>query len=522
MLEMPVSTGTVIANRYRVDRPLGAGTMGVVVAGWNLELDQPVAIKFLNPEVMGARDAMERFRREVRTAAKIRSEHVTRVLDVGTLESGLPYMVMELLDGQNLEEELGSRGPLPVHEAVGYVLEAIEALAEAHASSVVHRDLKPANLFISRRADRSRIVKVLDFGVSKTIGDPASGNNSEVGLTRTGMIIGSPLYMSPEQLRSTKTIDARADIWALGGILFQLLTTHTPYDARTVADLCAMLLRDPPTPPSRYRSDLPLELEAVILRCLEREPEDRYPNVSALADALLPFAPPNARIHAERARGVLVGAPESIRPSAIDAAGTRRSYTGPHETAPPTTPEAGLPQFIQTEAARAPLVTTNGKTAASWGAEVQPAQRQRKKKVFWVSLGIAAMLGLAAGGAQFISAQRNASAEGDSRGVAAAAPDPREAAAAMLPSPAAVAPKAPAQAAAVAPSPQHSAPIEVAAPPVIEPVPAAAKPAPVVAAPATPRPANVSKPVPAPKAATPPAAAPKGTSTGLSDFGGRK
>ncbi len=511
MLEMPVPAGTLIAGRYRVDRPLGAGTMGVVVAGWNLELDQPVAIKFLNPGVLGARDAMERFRREVRAAAKIRSEHVTRVLDVGNLDSGLPYMVMELLDGRTLEEELAERGPLPVHEAVGYVLEAIEALAEAHAATVVHRDLKPANLFVSRRADRSRIVKVLDFGVSKTVGDPSSGI-SEVGLTRTGMIIGSPLYMSPEQLRSTKTVDCRADIWALGGILFQLLTTHTPYDARTVADLCAMLLRDPPTPPSRYRSDLPLELEAVILRCLERDPEDRYPNVSALADALLPFAPVSARIHAERARGVIVGAPASVRGSLYDLG----SQPGA-DTAPPTTPEAGLPQYRQAAAERVPLVATNGKTAASWGAEVQPEQRRRK--VFWVALAAAAVL-LLAGGAHWVSEQRPtaAAAPSDSgTSLAAAAPEAQQGA------PASPAPGAAPVAAVKA---QLGAALAVTAEPApnaaprVEPVPAAPK-APV--APATGARPNTGFAKAAPVANTPsPAAAPKAAGAGISDFGGRK
>lgn len=518
MLEMPVSAGTLIAGRYRVDRPLGAGTMGVVVAGWNLELDQPVAIKFLNPGVLGARDAQERFRREVRAAAKIRSEHVTRVLDVGNLDSGLPYMVMELLDGQNLEEELAARGPLPVSEAVGYVLEAIEALAEAHAASVVHRDLKPANLFISRRADRSRIVKVLDFGVSKTIGESQSGV-SEVGLTRTGMIIGSPLYMSPEQLRSTKTIDCRADIWALGGILFQLLTGHTPYDARTVADLCAMLLRDPPAPPSRYRNDLPLELEAVILRCLEREPADRYQNVSQLADALTPFAPPSARIHAERARGVLIGAPESLRgPSMHELASVRAaaSNLGGTDAAPPTTPEAGLPQFGRTDAERAPMIATNGKTAASWGTEVQPEQRRRK--AIGVALGAAALVALVVGGAlHFGAAGRDAAAPSNSAAsVAAAAPDPREAPKPAAPTPVAapVATEPPASnAPTVAIAPGSSAP------PVVEPV-AAPKPAPVAPAATAPRaPSGFAKATPI---VNTPAVPPKPASQGLSDFGGRK
>jgi serine/threonine-protein kinase len=515
MLEMPVPAGTLIASRYRVDRPLGAGTMGVVVAGWNLELDQPVAIKFLNPGVLGARDALERFRREVRAAAKIRSEHVTRVLDVGNLDSGLPYMVMELLDGQNLEEELTARGPLPVSEAVGYVLEAIEALAEAHAAQVVHRDLKPANLFISRRADRSRIVKVLDFGVSKTVGDSTNAV-SEAGLTRTGMIIGSPLYMSPEQLRSTKTIDCRADIWALGAILFQLLTGRTPYDARSVAELCAMLLRDPPTPPSRYRGDLPLELEAVILRCLERDPTDRYQNVSALADALSPFAPPSARIHAERARGVILGAPESIRgPSYYDINSARASV----DSAPPTTPEAGHPHYVPIEVERAPLIATNGKTAASWGAEVQPEQR-RRRKALWVSLGGASLVGLFVGGALHVRSApgETAAPSNSAASIAAAAPDPSEPAK-QTPAPVAVAPETQPTPAVAAPAAPGSA-----APPVVEPV-AAPKPAAAALLPGVARPAaGLAKAPPvqnAPAGVNAPAPAPK-PGGGLSDFGGRK
>jgi serine/threonine-protein kinase len=490
-----------------------------VVAGWNLELDQPVAIKFLNPEVLGARDALERFRREVRAAAKIRSEHVTRVLDVGSLDNGLPYMIMELLDGQNLEEELAARGPLPVAEAVGYVLEAIEALAEAHAASVVHRDLKPANLFISRRADRSRIVKVLDFGVSKTVAE--SSAVSEVGLTRTGMIVGSPLYMSPEQLRSTKTVDCRADIWALGAILFQLLTTHTPYDARTVADLCAMLLRDPPTPPSRYRTDLPLELEGVILRCLERDPDDRYQNVSALADALLPFAPASARIHAERARGVLLGAPASTRGSAVPPVPLQGLRSVPEQaasggllapdTAPPATTGTRLSEVNQPEAVL--LVATNGKTAASWGSEV-PAEHRRKRWV-WVSAAVVLVLVLVLLGATKLIQNKSETA-------AAAASADTAAAAGLEPlavtTNAALA--APPLAATAAPAVEVTPASSAAnAKPNVEPVPLAVSPAAPLPAPARPA---AFHPKAKPFNAEQPASAPKSNNAGLSDFGGRK
>jgi serine/threonine-protein kinase len=302
MTELPVPLGTVIAGRYRVDRVLGAGSMGVVVAAFHLEFEQTVAIKFVSPAALGQVEHAERFRREVRAAAKVKSEHVARVLDVGALGNGLPYMVMELLDGRTLEEELEARRALPVAEAVGYVLQAIEALAEAHAAGIVHRDLKPANMFVSRRADRSRVIKVLDFGVSKSLGDSES---TGLRLTRTGMIVGSPLYMSPEQIGAIKTADVRSDIWALGAILFELVSGRTPYNASSIADLYAMLLRDRPTHLSHYRPDIPAEFAEILARCLEREPDLRFQNVSELAEALVPFASADAHMHAARARGVL-------------------------------------------------------------------------------------------------------------------------------------------------------------------------------------------------------------------------
>jgi serine/threonine-protein kinase len=343
MTELPVPIGTVIAERYRVDRALGAGTMGVVAAAFHLEFEQPVAIKFVSPSALGQAEAAERFRREVRAAAKIKGEHVARVLDVGALTSGLPYMVMELLDGRTLEEELEARTFLPVPEAVDYVLQAIEALAEAHAASIVHRDLKPANLFLSRRPDRSRLIKVLDFGVSKSLAE----SESTLRLTRTGMIVGSPLYMSPEQIGASRTPDVRSDIWTLGAILFELVSGRTPYSANSMPDLYAKLLRDPPNPISRQGVEIPVELEAIITRCLQREPEQRFANVSELAQALLPFAPPRARVHAERARGVLF-------PSARAEEGKLPVNEGPAATSA----EPG----------------TN--TVSSWGAEVWSEKRR--------------------------------------------------------------------------------------------------------------------------------------------------
>ncbi len=314
LAEPPVRVGDLVGGRFRIDRLLGSGSMGYVVAAWHLELDQPVALKLLNADVFEQGEAAARFRREVRAAARIKSEHVCRVIDVGALDGGAPYMVMELLDGNNLEEELQRRGTMPVGEAVLYMLEAMEALAEAHASGIVHRDLKPANLFIARRADRSRLLKVLDFGISKSMID--SHGPGDMSLTKTGVIIGSPLYMSPEQMRSTKDADTLSDVWALGAILFQLVTGRPPYEGETIPELCAKLFTEDAPPPSTVRLGLPPALDVVLHRALAREPTRRFQTVAEFGAALLEFAPAG-RVHVERARRVLSardGRPSSVAP----------------------------------------------------------------------------------------------------------------------------------------------------------------------------------------------------------------
>mgnify|MGYP001062724726 FL=1 len=217
-----VQPGDLLAGKYRIERVLGRGGMGVVVSAVHEALDERVALKFLLPEALANQEAVQRFLREARAAVKIRSEHVARVTDVGTLESGAPYMVMEYLDGVDLARYLESRGPLPVPEAVEYMLQACEALAEAHALGIVHRDLKPANLFRIERVDGTPSIKLLDFGISKVIAH-------QVALTQTSSMLGSPLYMAPEQMTSSKHVDARADVWALGIILFELVTGEPPF-----------------------------------------------------------------------------------------------------------------------------------------------------------------------------------------------------------------------------------------------------------------------------------------------------
>ena len=197
-----VREGEILAGKYRVDKVLGVGGMGVVVAAYHIELDQRVAIKFLLPEVLDHGEAVARFAREARAAVKIKSEHVAKVTDVGKLENGAPYMVMEFLDGSDLSQWLTQRGALPVEQACEFVLQACEAIAEAHALGIVHRDLKPGNLFVIRRADGVLSVKVLDFGISKTASGPGSG--SAGAMTKTSALMGSPLYMSPEQMQSSR------------------------------------------------------------------------------------------------------------------------------------------------------------------------------------------------------------------------------------------------------------------------------------------------------------------------------
>jgi eukaryotic-like serine/threonine-protein kinase len=303
MRSAPIEVGDVVAGKYEVERILGEGGMGVVVAARHRDLDQRVAVKFLLPEIAKRQDAAERFRREARAAVRITSEHVARVLDVGSSEDGVPYMVMEYLQGDDLAAEIRSRGQLPVNEAVSYVLQACEAVAEAHAAGIVHRDLKPANLFLAQRADGSRLIKVLDFGISKST---TAGSMSDLALTSTSALIGSPLYMSPEQMHSAKSVDGRTDVWSLGAITFQLLAGRPPYVAESIPQLCSALLNDAPPPLAGFRNDIHPELENAILGALAKDRNQRFGSVAAFAHALAPFAP-ESRVHAERAGRVLAG-----------------------------------------------------------------------------------------------------------------------------------------------------------------------------------------------------------------------
>jgi serine/threonine-protein kinase len=276
--------GQTLAGKYQVEKVLGKGGMGVVLGARHLKLDEPVAIKVLRSGMMEVDGMVSRFLREARAASKIKGEHVARVTDVDTLEDGTPYMVMELLEGIDFSDLRKEQGSFPIGEAVGYVLEACEAIAEAHALGIVHRDLKPSNLFRATRRDGKRVVKVLDFGISKV------EHPGEQDTTKTGQMMGSPKYMSPEQMTSMRDTDGRSDIWSLGAILYEFLAGRPPFVADTTPRVCAMVLNNDPAPPRRHRPDIPPELEAVVLRCLDKDPDGRFDTVAALVAALGPFS----------------------------------------------------------------------------------------------------------------------------------------------------------------------------------------------------------------------------------------
>lgn len=304
---LPFKVGDTLAGKYRIDRVLGIGGMGVVVAATHLDLDSKVAIKVMRDELLDEPSAVQRLMLEARAAAKIRSEHVARVLDVSTLPSGVPYIVMEFLDGCDLAQLLSEQGTLPVAQAADYLLEACEALAEAHAAQIIHRDLKPENLFVARGADGSPTIKVVDFGISKQIGPAAN----ERALTNPSTAVGSPQFMAPEQMQS-RAVDARADIWALGAILYQSVTGKHAFDGKTLPEVCAKVLGQEPPSMRSLKPELPGELELLVQRCLKKNPDQRFGDVAGFAAALAPFGTSGAQRSMERVNRVLRGSSATI------------------------------------------------------------------------------------------------------------------------------------------------------------------------------------------------------------------
>jgi serine/threonine-protein kinase len=292
-----VCPGDTIAEKYLIDSVLGVGGMGVIYLARHLQLEDQVALKFLSAEFLNHPLAIERFHREARAAAKLKSEYVVRVFDVGTHTNGLPYMVMEFLEGCDLGELLRESGPLPVNLAADLFLQACSGVADAHRLGIIHRDLKPSNLFCVPRSDGGFGIKVVDFGISKVTGTSAS---REEPASVSSDVVGSPGYMSPEQMRGPGNIDPRTDIWSLGVALYECLTGQMPFSADSYAELCLKVYQDEPLPPSAHGIELPPTLEAILDRCLAKDPEQRYATAGELAAALSEFAPPARRSWGER------------------------------------------------------------------------------------------------------------------------------------------------------------------------------------------------------------------------------
>lgn len=293
-IKPPVSAGEIVGGKYRIGAVLGAGGMGVVVAAEHVSFSQRVAVKFMRPDARP--EDLARFHREANVVVQLRSEHVCRVIDHGTIASGDMYIVMELLEGRDLDRLVRESGPLSPADAVEYVLQASEALAEAHLAGVVHRDIKPSNLFLTTRPDGSPCVKLLDFGISKD-------QTSLAALTATGMLLGSVHFMSPEQLGDAKTVDLRSDIWSLGATLYEILAAAVPFEAESLSEMALKIMYDPPRDLDAVRPEL-AGIAPVVKRCLAKDPAHRYENLAALALALAPFAPERAHTYVDRVTGM--------------------------------------------------------------------------------------------------------------------------------------------------------------------------------------------------------------------------
>lgn len=277
-----VFPGDVLAGKYEVVDVLGIGGMGIVLECRHVKLGKHVAVKLLQPKAAAMPEMVKRFAREARAAAQLTNKHVARVLDVDVHSDGRPFMVMEYLQGHDLDEELARRGTLEIPEAVDYILQACTAVAQAHAIGIVHRDLKPHNLYLTSE-DGAPCIKLLDFGISKM---PEEEHPS---VTQTASALGTPLYMSPEQIRSAKHVDTRTDIWSLGVMLYELLVGKTPFDGETATAVVAAITADTPTPVTHARPDVPAPLSEAIMKALEKRPANRFQSVAELAEAVAPF-----------------------------------------------------------------------------------------------------------------------------------------------------------------------------------------------------------------------------------------
>ena len=384
-----VGTGAVLDGKYLVGEIIGSGAFGIVYEGKNLELDEKVALKVMRPEVATDKGMVGRFAREAKSAASIKSEYAASVFDVGS-KDGVPYIVMEYLEGKSLGQVVEESGPFPARTAVEYALQVCEALAVAHSKGIIHRDIKPENLLLTERSGGMQLVKVLDFGISKA---EFTGSifGSELPIVKTMNLMGTPLYMSPEQVRCSDHVDVRSDIWSLGMVLYEILAGNTAFEGTSIPEICAAILETQPKPIEVHRNDLPAGLVEVIAKCLEKDQKARYQNVAELAIALMPFGPKRSRLNVERAVSVLQGAGQ------VDPTLRVESMFPPSSEAfsSPSIPRSGGVPSLSALASSAsdPALPS---TAAPPGVETlrPPSSSKSTKIIIGVSAAIFAIIGI--------------------------------------------------------------------------------------------------------------------------------
>lgn len=372
--------GDVIAGKYRVERVVGEGGMGIVFGAHHLMLDQQVAVKVLLVDIANGEEIVERFVREAQAAARVKSDHVVRVMDAGSLDSGLPFLVMEYLEGCDLDEVLTKEGPLEPTQLCDYMLQILAALAQAHTAGIVHRDLKPANIFRRTPDGGPDLVKILDFGISKQESNRA-GWKQLTGQT----CLGTPAYMSPEQLRSSKNVDARADLWSLGVMMYELLTKTLPFDGESPSEIFAAVLEKTPTPISSLRRDVPEALIRIIDRVLQKNPDDRFADTGELALAIAPLASGKwEHLVEETNRSVArirKAPPSSTSGSALVAAAILAANTARPPPVGPETPLAFDVGQTLDEVVTAPTVISTPPAARPSAVAVAPAPNAAKRTI---------------------------------------------------------------------------------------------------------------------------------------------
>jgi serine/threonine-protein kinase len=316
-----LKVGTVLAGKLRVEQMIGRGAMGIVLKCTDTKLDRLVAVKIMTPGEAKDDELRTRFLREAHAASSLASEHMTRVLEVGELDDGTPFFVMELLEGTLLETVIEKDGPAPVDVAIDWMVQAIDVIAEAHLRGLVHRDLKPANLFLAERPNGPPIIKVLDFGVVKNILGPATGGRE---LTATGAVLGTPAYMAPEQIRSGGAIDPRTDVWACGVTLFELLTGTVPFESASIPAMMSKILKEPAPSLKSVRPNVPDKLDAIVARCLAKDPSERFANGEDLGHALAALRAPSVRsVNAAALPNVAGDTPDAFAATLIDTSRAR-------------------------------------------------------------------------------------------------------------------------------------------------------------------------------------------------------